>query len=160
MIPFAAATDHFLTKLAADALRQLDGIPERDLNEWRPALGLQDVNTLYGLATHLVAAGEFWMLHAAAGRPTDRDRPAEFRASGDLATLQARYGRWLDECRAVLSELAEADLDRRFQGGSSQPVDWSVAECIMHAVEHTAVHVGHLQLQRQIWNAERIGAGG
>lgn len=160
MIPFAAATDHFLTKLAADALLQLDGIPERDLNEWRPALGLQDVNTLYGLATHLVAAGEFWMLHAAAGRPTDRDRPTEFRASGDLATLQARYGRWLEESRAFLMELSEDDLTRRFTREGGDPIDWTVAECIMHAVEHTAVHVGHLQLQRQVWNAERIGAGG
>ena len=31
----------------------------------------------------------------------------------------------------------------------------SRAECIAHALEHTAVHLGHLQLQRQLWDAEQ-----
>ena len=154
MIPFAQATDTFLTKLVGHALESIFGVPDDDLNEWRPALGLEDINTFYALMTHLVSAGEYWILHAAAGQPTDRNRPAEFRATGERMALIERADRWMTDTRAFLETLNEDDLTRMFERGGSDPIRWTVAECIMHAVEHTAVHVGHLQLQRQIWNAE------
>ena len=154
MIPFAQATDTFLTKLVGQALEQISGVPDDDLNTWRPALGLEDINTLYALMTHLLGAGEFWILHAAAGRPTERNRPAEFRAIGERMALIERADRWVTDTRAYLETLTEEDLSRVYERGGNDPIHWTVAECIVHAVEHTAVHVGHLQLQRQIWNAE------
>ncbi len=159
MIPFARATDTFLTRLSGQGLAALDGVPADDLNTWRPGEDLDDVNTFYALATHLVGSGEFWVLHAAGGRPLQRDRAAEFRAQGDLATLTARYHRWLAASREVLSALTEEgltrvpDLPRTVTANHDPP--WTVAECLMHAVEHTALHVGHLQIQRQLWDAER-----
>jgi uncharacterized damage-inducible protein DinB len=154
VIPFAHATDTFLTKLVGEALEQISGIPDEDLNEWRPAQGLKDINTFYALMTHLVSAGEFWILHASAGRPTDRNRPAEFRATGSRMALIERADRWMGETRTYLETLSEGDLSRVFVRAGNDPINWTVAECIMHAVEHTAVHLGHLQIQRQIWNAE------
>ncbi len=158
MIPFAQAVDTFLGRLSRQALASLQGIPPDDLNTWRPGENLQDVNTFYALATHLVGSGEFWVLHAAGGRPLQRDRPAEFRAQGDIATLTARYDRWLTASREVLAALAEADLSRvpDLPGTVASAGDhpWTVADCLMHAVEHTALHVGHLQIQRQLWDAE------
>jgi hypothetical protein len=155
VIPFAHATDTFLTKLVGQAVEQISGLPDEDLNEWRPALGLEDINTFYALMTHLIGAGEFWILHAAAGRPTERNRPAEFRATGSRMALLEQADAWLNETRAYLATLTEDDLSRVFERGGNDPLRWTVAECITHAVEHTAVHVGHLQIQRQIWNAER-----
>ncbi len=154
MIPTARAVDTFLTRLQSSALEQLRGIPEGDLNDWRPRQALGDVNTFFALATHLVGAGEYWVLHAAGGRPLDRDRPAEFRARGDLPTLTARYDRWLADSREMLATLTEADLARVPTLASGNDRGWTVAECLMHGVEHTAIHVGHLQIQRQIWDAE------
>ncbi len=154
MIPTARAVDTFLTRLQASALEQLRGIPEADLNEWRPQQALGDENTFFALATHLVGAGEYWVLHAAGGRPLDRDRPAEFRARGDLSTLTARYDRWLADCRDLLATLTESDLARVPTLAAGNDRGWTVAECLMHGVEHTAIHVGHLQIQRQIWEAE------
>lgn len=154
MIPFAEATETFLTKLVGQALESIAGVPDDDLNNWRPSLGLEDINTFYALMTHLLGAGEYWMLHAAAGHPTDRNRPAEFRATGERMALVKRADRWIDDSRSFLATLTEDDLSRVFERGGSDPIRWTVAECIVHAVEHTAVHVGHLQLQRQIWNAE------
>jgi hypothetical protein len=158
MTPLANAIDEMLTKLVEDAKEQLDGVPEDDLNTWKPALGLQDITTFYALTTHLVSAGEYWVLHAAAGRPTDRNRPAEFHATGDVAALHTRLDRWLAETRTFLATLTEADLARVFERGGDDPLRRTAASCLLHAVEHTGVHVGHLQIQRQIWNAER-GAG-
>jgi hypothetical protein len=159
VIPFAQAVVNVLEKLSEQAMAALDGIPENDLNDWKPLQGLEDINTFYALATHLVGAGEYWILHAAAGRPLERDRPAEFRARGDFASLKARYDRWLAESREALASLTEADLPRLFTRDAnpktgSAAIRWTVAECIVHAVEHTGVHVGHLQIQRQLWNAE------
>lgn len=154
MIPFAQATETFLTKLVGQALESISGVPDDDLNEWRPSLGLEDINTFYALMTHLLSAGEYWVLHAAAGRPTDRIRPAEFRATGERMALIERADKWIIDTRAFLETLTEDDLTRVFERGGSDPLHWTVAECIVHAVEHSAVHVGHLQIQRQIWNAE------
>lgn len=160
MTPFAQSIDAVLNLLSGYALDQLNGVPEDDLNEWKPSQGLEDINTFYALATHLVGAGEYWVLHAAGGQSLERDRPAEFRARGDLASLKTRYERWLAGSREVLASLAEEDVTRVFvrdddPKSGSRAVRWSVADCLMHAVEHTAVHVGHLQIQRQLWNAER-----
>lgn len=155
MIAFARATDTFLTTLVGQALEQLEGVPDDDLNHWRPALGLEDINTFYALMTHLLGAGEYWIQHAAAGQPTERNRPAEFRATGSRMDLVTRADAWIEDTRQYLATLTEEDLERVFERGGSDPLRWTVAECIMHAVEHTAVHVGHLQIQRQIWNAER-----
>jgi hypothetical protein len=155
MIPFAEAAASILKEMLGDAMRAIDGIPEDDLNEWRPAAGLEDINTFYALMTHMLGAGEYWILHAAAGQPTERNRPAEFRATGTKMELVERAERWLSDTRSYLDSITEADLGRRFVRGGENPLDWSVAECILHAVEHTANHVGHLQIQRQLWDAER-----
>jgi hypothetical protein len=158
MIPFAAAVDDRLTALLEDALAALDGVPEHDLNHWTPQLGLEGINTFFALATHLAGAGEYWLLHAAAGQPTDRVRAEEFHATGSVADLRRRFERWLADCRVYLATVSEADLARVFERGGADPVRRTVADCILHAVEHTGVHVGHLQIQRQIWNAERGAA--
>jgi hypothetical protein len=156
---YAEATETILRKLVDDVFDQLDGIPEADLNEWLPRDGMNDVNTFYVLATHSAGAGEFWILEAAGGRPVHRHRPDEFEATGTLDDLRRRYDQWLADAHEVLGGLSEEDLGKIYareanpaQGLSA--VRWTVAACIVHAVEHTAVHVGHLQLQRQLWDAE------
>jgi hypothetical protein len=155
MNPIFASIEHFLRKLADDALRQLDGVSQEDLNTWRPREHLHDVNTFYALGTHLVGSGEFWVLHAAGGRPLNRDRPAEFRAQGRLDDLRARYDHWLAECHAVLSGLTPEDLGRVVDLPEWEDDTWTVGACLIHAVEHTATHVGHLHIQRQLWDAEQ-----
>lgn len=160
MIPIAASIETTLNILVGQALDQLEGVPDDDLDTWKPQQNLEDINTFYALATHLVGAGEYWVIQAVTGRPVDRDRPAEFQAHGDLASLKERCSRWLAAAHEVLANLTEDDLARRFvrdhdPKAGSKAIDWSVADCLIHAVEHTAVHVGHLQIQRQLWNAER-----
>jgi hypothetical protein len=157
MIPFAAAVDFYLTRLVQYAFEQLEGLPESDLNEWKPRQDLADINTFYALGTHLVAAGEYWLLHGAGGQPTDRDRPLEFRAHGTLADLTVRYDKWLADCRRVLESLTDDDLGREAKVRDRPDEIFTVADCIVHTVEHTATHVGHLQIQRQLWDAEQRG---
>lgn len=158
--PMLQSTMTVLRKLVEQIFEQLDGIPEDDLNTWLPRDGMRDVNTFYALATHTVGAGEYWILVAAGQRHGDRDRLAEFRATGTLADLRARYDQWLTEAADVLSTIDKATLKSNFfreevpERGLSR-ARLTRAECITHALEHTAVHLGHLQLQRQLYDAER-----
>src|SRR4051794_7419668 len=99
MIPFAVATEHFLKELIDSAIEQIEEIPDNDLNHWKPALGMEDVNTMFALSTHLLGAGEFWILSAAAGRPTSRVRALEFTATGTADQLKVRYAAWLQNAQ-------------------------------------------------------------
>lgn len=157
--PMLPATMVLLRTLVDDIFAQLDGIPETDLNHWLPQNDMRDINTFMALAVHTVGAGEYWILEAAGGRPVDRNRAAEFSAEGNLPELRERYERWLEDTGEVFDQMDDATLasiyersanPERGMGAASR----SRAECIQHALEHTAVHLGHLQLQRQLWDAE------
>ncbi len=158
--PMLSATMTMLRKLVEDIFLQLDGIPEDDLNTWLPRDGMRDVNTFYALAAHTVGAGEFWIVDAAGGRSGDRDRLAEFRASGTLADLRTHFDRWLAESAEVFSTIDDETLVSVYYRPANPEKGMGEArrtraECIAHALEHTAVHLGHLQLQRQLYDAER-----
>src|SRR5215469_17544276 len=99
-----------LDQMAHEVLTQLQDLSDEELN--RP-LTLPETNTLFALATHLVGAGEFWVLVVAGGRSIPRDRPAEFRASGALSDLTARYERWIAGVHEVLDALAPDQMERR-----------------------------------------------
>jgi hypothetical protein len=155
MIPFAAAVDTYLTRLVEYTFEQLEGVPEMDLNAWKPRQELEDINTFYALALHTVSAGEYWLLHGAGGQSTDRNREAEFRSSGTLTALKTWYEPWLSDSRDVLGSLTDLDLAREVKVRDRPDEVFTVADCIVHTVEHTATHVGHLQIQRQLWDAEQ-----
>jgi hypothetical protein len=154
MIPIAAAVDEQLTKYAGEALEALEGVPANDLNEWKPKQDLADINTFFALATHLVSAGEFWLLHACGGRPTSRDRASEFIARGSIDELRARYAKWLGDSKEVLAELTEHDLGREVSV-ADRDERFILGDRLLHALAHSATHVGHLQIQRQLWDAEQ-----
>lgn len=157
--PMLPATMANLRALVDDIFVQLDGIPEHDLNHWLPRNGMRDVNTFYVLATHTVGAGEYWILEAAGGRPMHRKRKTEFAAEGTLAQLRDRYERWLQAVQEVLETIDDATLasihERAADPANGVSADSRTrAACILHALDHTALHLGHLQLQRQLWDAE------
>ncbi|MBX5450739.1 DinB family protein [Thermogemmatispora sp.] len=143
---------HILERLTRDVLFQLEDVPEADLNR---QLELPETNTLFALATHLVGAAEYWVLALVGQRQISRDRAAEFQARGSFSELQERYDRWLQAMHEVLDALA----DNRLQEPVSQPTSYRYAppdrplivrDALLHAVEHCALHLGHIQLTRQL----------
>ena len=141
-----------LDHVGRDVLAQIKDISREDLN--RP-LTLPETNTLFALATHLVGAGEFWVLVVAGGRSIPRDRSAEFRATGSLADLTARYERWIAGVHEVLDALAPDQMERRvdlsrYRSSPSGSEEVSVREALLHAVEHSALHSGQIQITRQM----------
>src|SRR5438309_1925373 len=98
-----------LERIARRALDQFKDISDRDLN--RP-LVLPESNSAFVLATHLIGSAEYWVLELAGGRDVQRDRLAEFRATGTGAALAARYERWLAAMQEVLATLPDERLDQ------------------------------------------------
>jgi len=125
-------------------------LPVEALN-WRPIEGEDKhaTNSLAVLATHVAGAEHFWVGEVVGGRPPTRDRDAEFvtQASDadDLVHLLEQVGL---ETREVFAALRPGDLDDvREARGRMVPVRW----CILHVIDHSALHLGHMQLTYQLW---------
>ena len=59
------------------------------------------------------------------------------------------------EIDAALSALASSDLDRRLVPsrvlwGEGEPAEISVRDALLHVVEHAALHLGQLQITRDL----------
>ena len=70
-----------------------------------------------------------------------------FGTADQLATLLEET---LQHSRKVISSLAEEDLGairRSNRDGESYTVAW----CLAHALEHTGLHLGHIQLTCELW---------
>ena len=131
----------------------LDGLSEAQLN-WRPPIG--GGNSVYVIATHTLGNARAFVLGIACGQPLERDRPAEFRASGrEASDLTAQARRLSDDIETALAELAPSDLGRRLLPprslwGEGEAQEISVREAILHVVEHASIHLGQLQITRDL----------
>ena len=133
-----------------EIIEKLEQITDEQLN--RP-LPVPDANSLFAIATHTVGMGEFWVLSLIGGRTVARNRPAEFQAAGQGTALIARFQQWLQDIHAVLDPLPDANLHQQVQPpreysitGGLDEGPLTVFDCLLHVVEHTATHLGHIQL--------------
>lgn len=151
--PISAAIFERLTALHADLERVLDGLPPEAL-DWTPGPGF---NSLAVLITHATGAERFWIGDVAAGQASGRVREAEFHVQAIPAdALRARLTETLAFCGSTLAALGDAQLaDSRTSPRDGRT--FSVAWCLAHALEHTAVHTGHAQLLRQLWEQHPPG---
>jgi Protein of unknown function (DUF664) len=145
---FASVIERTAREIAA----QIEGLSDDILN--RP-LPFADANTLAALATHSVGMGEYWVLALVGGRTIARDRPAEFRASGSAPALVRRFGRWIVDMRALLDTLPDEQMNRVVDPpasfrGPELPEVITVRDCLLHVVEHSATHLGHIQITRDL----------
>jgi len=137
-----------LDALYAALLQTIEGLPPVAL-DWVPG---QEMNSLSVLAIHVAGATRYWIGDVAGQDSSGRDRGAEFLTHGlDAAALKARLTGALEHSQRVLEDLTLADLE----ASRVSPRDgrqFSVAWCLAHALEHTALHLGHMQLTRQLWD--------
>jgi uncharacterized damage-inducible protein DinB len=148
-------------QIIGDLVTVLSDLDDATLNAPLP---LAEANTMAALATHTVGAGEFWTLVLVGGQRIPRDRPAEFQAVARGADLIARLEAWRAALDALLPGLPEAALGLT----PPPPAEYNLTPlhngepltgraCLLHAIEHSAMHLGHLQLTRQLLLALRDG---
>jgi hypothetical protein len=157
---FTDAYERLLRTVLTDFLKELDGIPDDDLATWKPAMstrGAQATTSFSGLGIHIAGAGELMTLTAVGGASIERDREAEFTAIATFAEIRARFDAWLDRLHPLLENLTEAELAARNTHERYQDRDWTNAQVLLHALDHSSLHLGHAQIQRQLWNDERAG---
>lgn len=129
----------------------IDGLPVGAL-DWAPGASM---NSMAVLVVHLAGAERYWIGDVVGGLPSGRDRAAEFRVSGlDADALRARLDETLAHSRSVLEPLTLEDLSAPRlspRDGREVRVAWALA----HALQHTALHLGHIQITRQLWDARQ-----
>jgi uncharacterized damage-inducible protein DinB len=130
-----------------DLLKAVDGLPDEAL-DWVPGT---DANSINVLVVHLTAAERYWIGAAAMGEPSDRIRDEEFQAHGlTVEELKQRLNAADVYARQALPRFMLADLEtvrKSLRSDKTFTVGW----CLLHALEHSALHLGHIQLTRQLW---------
>jgi len=149
-----AELDNYLARIE-DLRNQVSGLiaelPAEALN-WRPLEGKDDhaTNSLAVLAAHIAGAEHFWITEVVGGLPATRNRDAEFVTVAASATeLTQRLEKVSSETKDVFSKLSESDLNGTRQARDRiVPVRW----CILHVIDHSSLHLGHMQITYQLWN--------
>ena len=145
----AGQIDRQIRKLQAE----LAGLPDEVLNR---ELDTQPTNTLFQLGTHVAGSARYWAITCAGGVDFQRDRASEFVAMGHSADLMADLDLLVSQIHESLDSLTGMDLerptagDRKFRttGGAEDPLP--LRDAVLHALEHTALHLGHAQITRQL----------
>ncbi|MEZ4770403.1 MAG: DinB family protein [Caldilineales bacterium] len=141
---------HMIEDLRGQVRDLIAGLPAEALN-WRPlpASEAHETNSLAVMSAHVAGAEHFWIAELIGGYPTTRDRPAEFVTEVDGPdSLLRRLDEVGAETRDVFSRLTAADLDgKRDAHGRPVTTRWA----ILHVIDHTALHLGHMQITYQLW---------
>ena len=126
----------------------------QELANTRPPL--PGANSPYAILTHCLGVVEYWAGATVAGRPIERDRDAEFIATGDVEILC----RLAEDARRRLREDLSA-LDPWATPGSvrpdpAEPVPYSETKgaALLHILEELFQHLGHMEITRDLLEAE------
>lgn len=140
---------NLLRKCHDDIRKTMDGLPPEAL-DWNPGANM---NSICVLVFHITGAERFWIGDVAAQEPSNRDRDAEFRVKnlGD-EFLRKRLVDSFAYATAKLEQLTLQDLETlRTSSRGTFTIGWS----LLHALEHSHLHLGHLQITRQLWDQRR-----
>ena len=147
MTPFFEDLLDRFHELHADIGKALDELPQAAL-DWKPG---EDMNSLCVLVVHATGAERFLIGDVVMGDPSNRNREIEFQATGlDVNTLKSRLIDADAYARTAFETLNLQDLEmlrRSPRDGHKLTVAWALT----HALEHTAIHLGHIQMISQLW---------
>ncbi len=146
MLPAVEMYERLLRHRRADVLKILEGLDADALN-WHPLA--DETNSIYALAVHSLGAERYRIHIQIGGHQNDRNRAAEFRATGDdVAALRAQYETVARESKAILERLDEVEMDVLHGEGQDK---FTFRWCILHIISHYSEHVGQMALTRQLW---------
>jgi uncharacterized damage-inducible protein DinB len=131
-----------------DIKKSISGLTVEAL-DWKPQ---QEMNSFAVLITHLTGAERFWIGDMTGQESSDRNRDSEFVVERlDEAKLVQRLDDSLAYIETVLEKLTLDDFNTEIRSERNQrsfTIGWS----LLHALEHTATHMGHMQVMRDMWD--------
>jgi uncharacterized damage-inducible protein DinB len=135
----------------------IKGLSDEAAN-WHPFP--EGANSVYAVLSHLIGVDNFWVKQIIAGQKIHRDREAEFRASGPLAELSSRSENAWKDIEAILGKLSSGQLlETRAVPLRPEFASITVQWVILHLISHYAIHLGHIQITRQLWEQKNASAG-
>ena len=142
--------------LRSQVITLLENLPEEALN-WRPIESEEDhvTNSLAVMAAHIAGAEHYWAAEVVGEAPATRKRSEEFEIkASDSAELIELLNKTGQETRQVVENLSEETLMVTRQAGDrTVAVHWA----LLHIIDHTALHLGHMQLTLQLWQGGQAG---
>lgn len=151
MQPFFTAYLNNLQELHDEICKAIKGLSQEAL-DWNFGA---DTNSLSVLVVHLTGAERYWIGDVIAGEPSGRDRDAEFKVKNmSEVDLLQRLSATEDYLRKALETFSVQTLDEKrisSRNGREITVGWALG----HALKHTALHLGHIQIMRQLWEQKQ-----
>lgn len=154
MIPQFETACKVLEDLHAEIIALLETVGSDGMN-WTPEL--DDVNSMYAIANHTILSQYWWIQENLNQEKIERNRPAEFTARAeDLDSLSNLYKEIELLTQNVLEKIPQEETQAlRTVKQRQVTVEWIV----LHVIEHTALHLGHMQLMKQLWENDMKGTG-
>jgi DinB superfamily len=131
-----------------DVRERITGLDEEALN-WQP---LAEANSIAVLVVHTLGS-EREMIRAVRRLPTQRDRPAEFKAQATAADLQALLEQADREMAEHASALTADDLTELRPRGDRPPrpgLEW-----LLTNYGHAREHLAQIDLTRQLYESRQ-----
>ena len=152
MHPFFADCLDRLTALHDEIEKAMAGLSLEAL-DWSPG---PEMNSMAVLAIHTAGAERYWIGDIVGQDPSGRVREQEFKTS-DLSevVLREKLQAALAHSQEVMAALSLDDLAQP-RYSSRHDKDFTAGWALVHALEHTAVHTGHIQLMRQLWEQKQV----
>lgn len=140
-----------LKKCHDDILQAVEGLSPAAL-DWTPG---REMNSIGVLMTHIIGSERYMIGDIAALESSNRDREAEFQVHDfEREALQQRLNDNLEYARTVVEKMTLQDLEskRVLPNGREYTVAWA----LLHGLEHAALHLGQIQLTRQLWEQVNV----
>jgi uncharacterized damage-inducible protein DinB len=113
------------------------------------------MNSIGVLLAHVTGSERYWIGDIAAQEPSNRDRDAEFRVRGVGADVfRKRLADNLEYARNVLEKMSLGDLETTRVSPNNER-GYTVAWALIHALEHASLHLGQIQITRQLWEQSK-----
>ncbi|MBI4281985.1 MAG: DinB family protein [Chloroflexi bacterium] len=157
--------------LYKDTLAALKDLPPEAVN-WRPFPSPDEVNSLAGIVCHAYSVEEWWIHGELGRRPVRRSREREFGAMAQDAQELMEY---VERVRQITKEV----LESMSSGGLLKPAPPLIQEMLespgaaysqrvleshvtvlgiaIYPLYHSGIHLGHMQLTRQLWEEQARG---
>lgn len=150
MIPEMEECANILDGIKDEILDTIQGLDEAALN-WTP-LSAEMTNSVYSLVVHICGSEAQMIHHLVGGLQINRDRDAEFRSSGkSVADLEVLMKDASKTTREVLESLNPEQLTEVRDPGIWGL--WTVRRAILRQIHHQALHLGQVQLTKQMYEA-------
>lgn len=115
---------------------------------------LPGANSPFAILTHCLGVIHAWVGHRTAGRPLDRDRDAEFRATGAVADLVERVATVREQLHA---DTRAADLSAPLVHQTGHALEHGIRTqnaALLHVLEELAQHHGQMEITRDLLVAQ------